>query len=91
MLATTLPYDYEVREESDFFKSISNPRIDKKMVELAGHILDTKAGGFDASKFKDEYELALRKGLPRQIDRRRPHFVHRNRGLCAAMKSCTGT
>ena len=60
MLATTLPYDYEVREESDFFKSISNPRIDKKMVELAGHILDTKAGGFDASKFKDEYELALR-------------------------------
>jgi len=29
------------------------------MVDLASHILDTKAGRFDASQFKDEYELAL--------------------------------
>ena len=30
------------------------------MVELAGHILDTKAAHFDPSKFKDEYEDALK-------------------------------
>ena len=30
------------------------------MVELAGHILDTKAAHFDPSKFKDEYETALK-------------------------------
>jgi non-homologous end joining protein Ku len=30
------------------------------MVELAGHILDTKAAHFDPSKFKDEYENALK-------------------------------
>jgi non-homologous end joining protein Ku len=30
------------------------------MVELAGHILRTKAAHFDPSKFKDEYETALK-------------------------------
>jgi DNA end-binding protein Ku len=30
------------------------------MIELAGHILDTKAAHFDPSKFKDEYENALK-------------------------------
>lgn len=30
------------------------------MVELAGHILDSKAAHFDPSKFKDEYETALK-------------------------------
>jgi non-homologous end joining protein Ku len=30
------------------------------MVELAGHILDTKAAHFDPSKFRDEYETALK-------------------------------
>ena len=30
------------------------------MIELAGHILKTKAAHFDPSKFKDEYENALK-------------------------------
>jgi non-homologous end joining protein Ku len=30
------------------------------MIELASHILDTKAAHFDPSKFKDEYETALK-------------------------------
>jgi non-homologous end joining protein Ku len=30
------------------------------MIELAGHILDTKAAHFDPSTFKDEYETALK-------------------------------
>jgi DNA end-binding protein Ku len=30
------------------------------MIELASHILDTKAAHFDPSKFKDEYESALK-------------------------------
>jgi non-homologous end joining protein Ku len=33
---------------------------------LASHILDTKAGHFDPAKFKDEYELALRKLVKRK-------------------------
>jgi DNA end-binding protein Ku len=36
------------------------------MVELASHLLDKKAGHFDPAKFKDEYELALRKLVKRK-------------------------
>ena len=77
MLATTLRYDYEVREEDPFFKSIKSPRVDKDMVDLAGHILDSKAGHFDAAKFKDQYELGLRKLVKKKasgktIERREP-------------------
>src|ERR1700760_2971809 len=36
------------------------------MVELAGHILDTKAAHFDPKRFKDEYEDALKKLVRRK-------------------------
>jgi DNA end-binding protein Ku len=66
MLGTTLRYDYEVLDENDVFTGIPSPRIPKEMIDLASHILDTKAGRFDALQFKDEYELALRKLVKRK-------------------------
>src|SRR3981081_61951 len=60
LLGTTLRYPYEVRDEDDYFDDIKSPRISRDMVELAGHILDTKAAHFDPTKFKDEYENALK-------------------------------
>ena len=66
LLGTTLRYDYEVRDEKEVFKGIPSPRVPKEMVQLASHILDKKAGHFDPAKFKDEYELALRKLVKRK-------------------------
>jgi DNA end-binding protein Ku len=60
LLGTTLRYPYELRDESEYFDDIKSPKISKDMIELAGHILDTKAAHFDPSKFKDEYENALK-------------------------------
>ncbi|SFI21740.1 Ku protein [Bradyrhizobium sp. cf659] len=60
LLGTTLRYPYELRDEDQFFDDIKSPKITKDMVELAGHILHTKAAHFDPSKFKDEYETALK-------------------------------
>ncbi|MGY4314585.1 non-homologous end joining protein Ku [Bradyrhizobium sp. JR3.5] len=60
MLGTTLRYPYEVRDAGDYFDDIKSPKVTKDMVELAGHILDSKAAHFDPSKFKDEYETALK-------------------------------
>jgi DNA end-binding protein Ku len=60
LLGVTLRYPYEVRDASEYFDDIKSPKISKDMVELAGHILDTKAAHFDPSKFKDEYEDALK-------------------------------
>jgi Ku protein len=60
LLGTTLRFPYELRDESEFFDDIKSPKITKDMVELAGHILHTKAAHFDPSKFRDEYENALK-------------------------------
>src|SRR5437773_7448694 len=60
LLGTTLRYPYELRGEEDYFDGIKSPKISKDMIELASHILDSKAAHFDPSKFKDEYEDALK-------------------------------
>jgi DNA end-binding protein Ku len=61
LLGTTLRYDYEVRDEKDYFADIPNVRVPKDMVQLAAHILESKAAHFDARKFKDRYDMALKK------------------------------
>src|SRR6202158_1139899 len=66
LLAPTLRYPYELRDEHDYFDDIKTPKISKDMVELASHILDTKAAHFDPGKFKDEYENVLK-----TLDRRK--------------------
>jgi DNA end-binding protein Ku len=66
LLGTTLRFDYEVRSESDYFADIPSPRISRDMVELATHILEKKATKFDPSRFKDEYEIALKKLVQRK-------------------------
>ena len=60
LLGTTLRFPYELRDEDDYFDNIRSPKISKDMIELAGHILKTKAAHFDPSKFKDQYEDALK-------------------------------
>ena len=60
MLGTTLRYPYELRDEHEYFGDIKSPKISKDMIELASHILDTKAAHFEPDKFKDEYENALK-------------------------------
>ena len=60
LLGITLRYPYEVRDEHEYFDDIKNPKISKDMIELASHILDSKAAHFDPSKFKDDYENALK-------------------------------
>src|SRR5258708_19299262 len=60
LLGITLRYPYEVRDEHEYFDDIKNPKISKDMIELASHILDSKAAHFEPSKFKDQYENALK-------------------------------
>jgi len=66
LVGTTLRYPYELRDAEEYFDDIKNPKISKDMIELATHILDSKAAHFDPSKFKDEYEDALKKLVKRK-------------------------
>jgi DNA end-binding protein Ku len=60
LLGTTLRYPYELRDEGEYFDDIKSPKISGDMIELASHILKTKAAHFDPTKFKDDYENALK-------------------------------
>ena len=75
LLGTTLRYDYEVRDEKAYFKGIPSARIKKDMVQLAAHILESKAGHFDARKFKDQYENALKKLVRRKASGKKIDFA----------------
>src|SRR5438270_4830574 len=59
LLGTTLRYPYEVRNATDYFGDLPELTIAPDMRKLAAHILDSKAGDFDPSAFRDRYEEAL--------------------------------
>ncbi len=59
LVAHTLNFDYEVRSAAEAFDEIPKLKIQKEMLELAKHIIETKKGEFDPSKFDDRYEAAV--------------------------------
>ena len=60
MVGVTLRYPYEVRSETEYFDGIEEQKIPKDMLDLALHIVESKAGHFKPAEFKDEYEDALK-------------------------------
>jgi len=60
LMGMTLRYPYEVREDEDYFEDIPSEKIPKDMLDLAAHIVDTKAGHFKPDEFEDRYEDALK-------------------------------
>jgi DNA end-binding protein Ku len=74
LLGTTLRYPYEVRAAAAYFDDIPKVQIPGEMLDLAKHILDTKAGDFEPEKFVDTYQNAVvelirskRAGMPERI------------------------
>ncbi len=59
IVATTLNYDYEVRSAKEAFADIGDVKIEGEMLDLARHIISTKAGRFQPETFDDKYDDAL--------------------------------
>lgn len=59
MMGTTLRYAYEVRADGAYFDEIPKVELSKELLDLASHIIDTKAGKFQPEDFKDRYQEAL--------------------------------
>jgi DNA end-binding protein Ku len=59
LLGTTLYYPYEVRKAEEQFDDIPDVEVPAETRKLAEHLLDSKAGDFDPSQFKDRYEDAV--------------------------------
>ena len=58
-MAHTLNFDYEVRAAREVFHDLPEISIDREMMDLAKHIIDTKSGDFDPGAFDDRYDQAL--------------------------------
>ncbi|AMJ63002.1 non-homologous end joining protein Ku [Bosea sp. PAMC 26642] len=71
LIATTLNFDYEVRSAENAFSGVPAIKIDDEMLELAEHIIKTKAGEFDPKEFDDRYESALAELVQAKIEGRK--------------------
>ncbi|TQI73430.1 Ku protein [Bosea sp. AK1] len=78
MIATTLNFDYEVRPVESAFDDIPKLKIEGEMLELAEHIIRTKAGRFDPKAFEDRYETALAELVKAKIEGRKIKPVKRS-------------
>jgi DNA end-binding protein Ku len=74
LLATTLRYQYEIRDHKEYFDDIPDLKLPAEMRKLAAHIVESKAAHFEPEKFEDHYEKALvellrkkQAGLPTQV------------------------
>jgi DNA end-binding protein Ku len=59
LIGSTLNFDYEVRSADEAFVDMSDRKIEAEMLDLARHIISTKAGTFDPAAFEDRYDEAL--------------------------------
>jgi DNA end-binding protein Ku len=59
LIGTTLRYPYEIRDAKEYFDDIPNLKLERDMLKLAEHILQSKAADFDPAQFVDHYEEAV--------------------------------
>lgn len=55
-----LRYAGELRDPATFFEEVPNIKPDKEMVDLAVQLIEKKASPFEAGKFEDHYQTALK-------------------------------
>src|SRR4029079_7899800 len=66
LMGMLLRYPYEVRDAAEYFDDIQDVKITKDMLDLAKHIVESKAGHFEPEKFEDYYEAALQELLEKK-------------------------
>jgi DNA end-binding protein Ku len=60
MVLETLRYSDEVNKASSYFREIGDAKPDPDLLDLAGTLIEKKAGSFDASEFHNRYVDALK-------------------------------
>jgi len=95
MIASTLRFAYEMRSAAEAFEGIPERSIEGEMLELAEHIIQSKAGRFDPAAFDDRYDAALAELVKAKIEGRelpKPKPVERTKSsdLLAALRESAG-
>jgi DNA end-binding protein Ku len=68
MMAYTLRYTGELRNQSDYFRDIKPVEIGEESLELAESLIAKRSAKLDLSKFEDGYEVALKELVEAKIN-----------------------
>jgi DNA end-binding protein Ku len=68
MMAYTLRYSSELRNEREYFRDLKNMEINEESLELAETLIAKKSTKFDLSKFEDGYAVALKELIDAKIN-----------------------
>jgi DNA end-binding protein Ku len=93
-----LRYADELRDPADFFDEVPNTKPDAEMVELATQLISKKSAPFQADKFEDHYQTALKELVREKLKGNKivaPHEEARPKGtnvvdLMEALKRSVG-
>ena len=69
MMAYTLRYSSELRNEREYFRDLSKVEINEESLELAESLITKKSSKLDLSKFEDGYEVALKNLIEAKINK----------------------
>ena len=65
-------YQEELRDPSDYYSGVAAPKVDEKQLSLAKQLIESYRAPFDASRFKDDYEAALRELVEAKMEGKEP-------------------
>jgi DNA end-binding protein Ku len=68
MMAYTLRYQSELRNQQDYFRDIKPQEISADSLELAETLIQKRSSRFDLSKFEDGYEVAVKELVEAKIN-----------------------
>src|SRR5271154_1819173 len=68
MMAYTLRYSNELRNEQDYFRDLKSVEINEESLELAETLIAKKSTKLDLSKFEDGYAVALKELIDAKIN-----------------------
>ena len=67
MLAYTLRYQNELRDQKDYFRDIKEAKVSEDALEMAESLIAKKSKKWDPSKFEDGYEVAVKELVEAKI------------------------
>jgi DNA end-binding protein Ku len=69
MIAYTLRYANELRNERDYFRDLRNVEINAESLEMAEALIAKKSAKLDLSKFEDGYEVAVKQLVEAKVNK----------------------
>ena len=67
MMAYTLRYSEELRDGGRIFSAIKSTKVDSDQLALAKELIQRDSAKFDPTKYKDDYEAALREVIDAKL------------------------